>query len=70
MPQAKPVAKPAVKTEPEAPAPKVLKSGDTFKVRNTGKRLLCLSKGSIAVDKVGLSTVAEYSNLSDFMEKV
>jgi len=72
MPQAKPVAKPAAKpvSKPAAKVPKVLKSGDTFKVKNIGKSTLCLSKGSIESGKIGLATVAEYSNLSVHMEKV
>ena len=79
MPQAKPVAKSVAK--PAAPAPKVAepkvaeptspaKSGDTFKVKNVGKRQLCLSKGTIKIGETGKATVAEYSQLSAFMEKV
>ena len=82
-PAAKPVAKPQITpevitpedvgnlddvlNEPETPA---LKSGDTFKVKNTGKHILCLTKGSIEAGNTGLATVAEYSTLSQYMEKV
>ena len=55
--------------EPEAPE-KPLMSGDTFTVKNTGKNLLCLTNGSIKSGNEGLATVAEFSMLSAFMEKV
>lgn len=69
-PATKPAVKPATKPVAKPATKKVLKSGDTFKVKNTSNRILCLSKGNIEIDKVGLATVAEYSTLSAFMEKV
>jgi len=75
MAAAKPAGKapiPAAKSAPKVPeVPEVtLMSGDTFNVKNVGKRCLCLSKGTIEIDKVGLATVAEYSCLSQHMKKV
>ena len=72
MAAAKPAGKapiPAAKPTPEVPEV-TLMSGDTFNVKNVGKRCLCLSKGSIEIDKIGLATVAEYSCLSQHMKKV
>jgi len=86
MPQAKPAAKPAAvaapaatpapppPTEPEdapEPAPKrVQKSWEKIKVKNIGKRCLNLTHGPIERDKTGTATVAEFSCLAQFMEKV
>ena len=80
MPQAKPKAavKPAAKpvppikgeTAPTEPTPSPEGRPSTFKVKNIGTRKLCLSKGTIEPDKVGVATNGEYSILHKYMEIV
>lgn len=76
-PEATPVATAPV-TEKSPPPPedtpeeieKVQMSWEKIKVKNIGKRCLNLANGPIEKDKTGTATVAEFSCLAQYMEKV
>ncbi|RKZ81088.1 MAG: hypothetical protein DRQ35_00960 [Gammaproteobacteria bacterium] len=65
-----PAAKQPVKTADTAPkeAPKVLPA--KFKVKNTHQGNLNLTNGTIKPGGTGIATIAEYSTLSQYMERV
>ena len=67
-PTGKPTGKPTVQADNLAPR-KMAKSGDLLTVKNIGKSILCLSKGSIKPGAKGKATVAEFSTLSKYLEK-
>ena len=68
MPAAKPLVKPADTASKDAEASTTLSA--KFKVKNIHRGNLNLANGKIKPGSTGIATIAEFSTLSKYMERV